>query len=109
MLVVEQWPHRRDACLAQAAAAAAATPHTSSSRGRAAGGVAGAESASAHAAATLAWLADHNNMETRIVEQVVGLKPRVIASTGSGVFAGGLTGAMLSCAVLRCVTPCYGL
>lgn len=41
-----------------------------------------------HAAATLAWLADHNNMEARVIEQLVGLKPRVTASTGGGMLSG---------------------
>jgi hypothetical protein len=89
MLVVEQWPRRRDACLAQAAAAAAVTPHTASSRGRAASGAA-VDAVSSHAAATLAWLADHNNMEARIVAQLVSLRDRVTASTGAGIFSGGL-------------------
>lgn len=96
LLVVEQWPGRRDACLMQAATAAPATaPHTGSNRGRAA-----AAAVSAHAAATLAWLADHNNMEARIVEQVVSLRPRVMAATGSGIFAGQACCAVACCDVL---------
>ena len=81
MLVVDQLPHRRDACLAQASAAAAAA---------ATGGaqIDAAHADGTHAAATLEWLADHSNMEARIVEQVVSLRPRITASTGSGIFAG---------------------
>lgn len=99
MLVVEQWPRRRDACLAQAAAAATATSRTASSRGRAGSGAA-VDAVSSHAAATLAWLADHNNMEVRIVAQLVSLRGRVTASTGAGIFSGWLcqvTTASASC------------
>lgn len=94
LLVVEQWPGRRDACLMQAATAApAATPHTDRSR-------AAAAAVSAHAAATLAWLADHHNMEARVLEQVASLRPRVTAATGSGIFAGQAHCAMARCDVL---------
>ena len=93
MLVVEQWPRRREACLAQAAAAAAAaaTPRTGDSAGSRRASVTGHPASHAdrsHAAAILEWLADHNNMEARIVEQLVSLRPRVTASTGSGIFSG---------------------
>jgi trans-aconitate methyltransferase len=92
MLVVEQWPRRREACLAQAAAAAAATtPRTADGTSSRRGSVTGNPASHAdrsHAAATLEWLADHNNMEARIVEQLVSLRPRVMASTGSGIFSG---------------------
>jgi len=92
MLVVEQWPRRRDACLSAAAAAAASSVGVESTYDRAAGvAAASAESESSHAAAILAWLADHNNMEARIVEQLVSLRPRITASTGSGIFAGQCT------------------
>lgn len=93
MLVVEQWPRRREACLAQAAAAAAAQPGTAASTGSRRGSVTGPRPDGGgdrlHAAATLEWLADHNNMEARIVDQLVSLRPRVTASTGSGIFSGG--------------------
>lgn len=86
-----------------AAAAPAAAPHTGSNRGGAA-----AAAVTAHAAATLAWLADHHNMEARVVEQVVSLRPRVMAATGSGIFAGQAHCAVARCDVLpRCLlAPC---
>jgi hypothetical protein len=104
MLVVEQWPQRRDTCLAQATAAVGAavdTPpavaasggsrrasgtHNAAASGTSPRGAVGLDTS--HAAATLAWLADHNNMEARVIEQLVSLKPHVTASTGGGTLSG---------------------
>lgn len=124
MLVVEQWPQRRDTCLAQATAAiggAAAAPQPvamplagSTASRRASATAAPANSVTSfhaasgmdasHAAATLAWLADHNNMEARVVEQLVSLRPRVAASTGGGILSGqwaGQEGAAVGVEPLR--------
>jgi hypothetical protein len=84
MLVVQQWPQRREACMAQATAAA----------GGGGGGRHGsveqdaAAQDEAHATQLLAWLSDHTNMEARVVEQLVSLKLRISAATGSGIFSG---------------------
>lgn len=40
-------------------------------------------------AATLAWLASFS-MEGRVLQQLLGLRPRVVAATGSGIFSGEL-------------------
>lgn len=97
MLVVEQWPARRAACLTQAAAAATAGGGSSSLL------TGGADSS--HAVATLAWLEDHTNMEARIVGQLVSLRPRIIAATGSGVFA-GVCMCMYTCGFFRAMSGC---
>lgn len=87
--VADAWPARREACTAQATAAAEAaavsTPGESTH-----GPVAAASTASDNAAssvATLAWLSSFN-MEGKVLQQLISLKPRVAAATGSGIFSG---------------------
>lgn len=103
MLVVQQWPRRRDACVAQATTAATAQAPSPALPGAPRQSTAAVASSAtertivissdeAHALEMLAWLGDHTNMEARTLQQLVSLKPRVVATTGSGIFSGAVTG-----------------
>ena len=99
--VADAWPARREACIAQATAASGSAD---SSAPNAAGPVAGPVVSSSTAvgggggvaavgvddsgpAATLAWLSSFN-MEGKVLQQLISLKPRITAATGSGIFSG---------------------
>lgn len=109
--VADAWPARHAACAAQATAAAAAAAGGTVTAPTSGNGTAGAGSGRtsgacadwsssgagqgrcialvdyAGPAATLAWLSRFS-MEGKVLDQLVGLKPRVVSATGSGIFAG---------------------
>lgn len=93
--VADAWPARRGACTAQASAAAeaalvnasrdsASSPHATNS---VSSPVTSPADDAAGSAATLAWLSSFN-MEGKVLQQLISLKPRIAASTCSGIFSG---------------------
>lgn len=85
--VSDSWPARKESCIAQATAAAEAAGITTVARLGSPTAGPGTSSEESGPAATLTWLATFN-MEQKVLRQLISLKPRVAAATGSGIFSG---------------------